>query len=63
MNNRISSFIACVFAAALAFAPHASAEDKPKVIRIAYPGVGIGVPPSSTSKGCWRKSSSQMASA
>lgn len=42
MKNRISTLIACVFAATLAFAPGASAEDKPKVIRIAYPGVGIG---------------------
>jgi sulfonate transport system substrate-binding protein len=42
MKTRITKLIPLLLAAAFAFAPRASAEDKPKVIRIAYPGVGIG---------------------
>jgi sulfonate transport system substrate-binding protein len=42
MNTQIRILIPLLLAAALAFAPRAAAEDKPKVIRIAYPGVGVG---------------------
>lgn len=42
MKTRITKLIPLLLAAAFAFAPRVSAEDKPKVIRIAYPGVGIG---------------------
>jgi sulfonate transport system substrate-binding protein len=41
-KTRIIHLIPVLLAAAFSFAPRVSAEDKPRVIRIAYPGVGIG---------------------